>query len=128
MDDSPKDPKTAGLQPNVRTGAAMTAHAHPVISAVLVAITCSVIIGNAIVEERSQNPAFPANKPRPTQEEVQRHAMMIGCWAGESAIEAGGQRRVLLRRFADGRRYAMRRVADPISETGLQASICRSQN
>lgn len=80
----------------------MYTHAHPLVSAVLVIITCSVIIGNTIVERRTQEQAFPAYKPRPSLAEARRHAMMVGTWLGESSIEAGGQRRVLVERFPDG--------------------------
>jgi len=80
----------------------MNTYAHPVISAVLVAITCTVIIGNNIVQRRSLNDAFPIYKPQPSLVETRRHAMMIGKWVGESPVEMDGQRRVLLQRNADG--------------------------
>lgn len=80
----------------------MDTHAHPLISATLVVITCTVIASNALLERRSAEPVFPVYKPQPSHEEVRRHAMMIGHWVGQSPIEAGAQRRVLLQRFADG--------------------------
>jgi hypothetical protein len=80
----------------------MYTQAHPLISATLVIITCSVIIGNAFVERSSQTETFPAYKPRSSLAETRRHGMMVGKWVGESAVERGGERRVLLERFADG--------------------------
>lgn len=80
----------------------MYTHAHPLISATLVVITCTVLVSNALVERRSQEPVFPAYKPKPSGEVMRRHRMMIGNWAGESPIEDAGQRRVLLQRYADG--------------------------
>ena len=76
----------------------MKTYAHPVISAVLAAITCSVIIGNSVIQHRSLDEDFPIYKPQPSLAETRRHAMMVGNWVGESPVEMGGQRSVLLQR------------------------------
>ena len=80
----------------------MYTYAHPLVSATLMIVTCTVLFANAIMGPRSEDPAFPAYKPQPSHKEVRRHAMMIGHWVGESPVGAGGQRRVLLQRSADG--------------------------
>jgi hypothetical protein len=80
----------------------MYTHAHPLVSATLVIVTCTVIFANAIMERRSQTAAFPTYKPRPSVTETRRHDMLVGHWVGESPVENGGQRQVYLERSADG--------------------------
>jgi hypothetical protein len=80
----------------------MISHAHPIVSASLVVFACTVLISNAILENRTSADAFPDFKPRPTPEEHRRHAQLIGNWVGEAHLETGGLRRVLLQQFADG--------------------------
>jgi hypothetical protein len=80
----------------------MVTYAHPLVSASLVAITCTVLISNAFFGSRPADEVFPEYKPRPTLAESRRHAQLIGNWVGESSVESGGERRVLVQRFADG--------------------------
>lgn len=80
----------------------MVTYAHPLVSASLVVITCTVLISNVFFGSNSADESFPEYKPRPTLAESRRHARMIGNWVGESSIESGGQRRILMQQFADG--------------------------
>jgi hypothetical protein len=80
----------------------MYTYAHPLVSATLLIVTCTVLFANTLIERRQQAEAFPVYKPRPSLAESRRHDMLVGNWIGESPVKDGGRREVLLERRADG--------------------------
>lgn len=80
----------------------MFSYAHPLVSASLIAFTCTVILSNALIGSRSDEQALTDYRPVSTLAESQRHGRLIGNWVGEWPVEPGAQRRVLVQRFADG--------------------------
>ena len=80
----------------------MYTYAHPLVSAMLAVVTCTVIFTNAIIDRRSETEAFPVYKPRPSLVETRRHHMLVGKWAGETLLKNGGRRQVLVERTVNG--------------------------
>lgn len=80
----------------------MYTNSHPLVSAMLAVVTCTVIFTNAIIERRSETETFPVYKPRPSLVETRRHHMLVGKWAGETQLRNGGRRQVLVERTVDG--------------------------